>query len=149
MQYPSFTRIWVRIVFLLSSFKASLFLSKDNGPFSPLPPSTIDFFIKYTDYLITHECDLSFGLLSSSDKKPLYFVIWRVAAWQQYIRRHPRPEDDDRNGVDEHRNDDDNDYDNDDHCRAVETIAGESDGAYYYLALFANRTIRYGVAVMV
>ena len=59
----------------------------------------------------------------------------------------PHPKNDDRNNVDEHRDDDDDD--NDDHIGAVETNAGESDGAYCYLTLFAKTTIRYVVAAMV
>ena len=43
------------------------------------------------------------------------------------MRRPPRPQDDDRDGVGEHRDDDDG-HDDDDHSRAVETNAGESDG---------------------
>ena len=68
-------------------------------------------------------------------KPSLYiFAIWRVAGWQRSIRRPPCPEDDDRNVVDEHRDNDDND-DDEEHRGAVETIAGEIDGADCYLAL--------------
>ena len=70
-----------------------------------------------------------------------------MAGRQLSIRRPPHPEDDDRNDVDEHRDDDDED--DDDHRGEVETIAGESDGDDCYLALFANKTIWYVVAVMV
>ena len=82
MHCPSFTRIWVCIVFLSSSLKASFFLSKDNGPFSPSTPSTIDFFIKYFGYLITHECDLSFGSMSSLDIQTPAFVFLQFGGWQ-------------------------------------------------------------------
>ena len=64
------------------------------------------------------------------------------------MRRPPRPQEDDRNNVDEHRDDEDGD-DNEDNRGAVETNAGESDGANCYLALFDNTTIRYVVAAMV
>ena len=43
MQYPSFTRIWVRIDFYFIILEGKFFLSKDNGPFSPLTPSIMDF----------------------------------------------------------------------------------------------------------
>ena len=69
-----------------------------------------------------------------------------MAGWQRSIRRPPHPQDDDRDVVDKNRDDDDGD-DNDDHRGAVEINAGESDGADCYLALFANRTFRYVVAV--
>ena len=78
----------------------------------------------------------------------------------------PFPEDDNRKNVDVHHDDED-DNNNGDHKGAVEAIVGESDGAdcylslggrndrrrerraNCYLALFANRTFRYVVAVMV
>ena len=55
------------LIFIFSLLKASFFHSKDNGPFSPLTPSMMDFFIEFFDNLITHERDLSFGSLSSLD----------------------------------------------------------------------------------
>ena len=61
------------------------------------------------------------------------------------MKRPPRPQDDDIGDVDEHRGDDNGDG----HCGAVETNAGESDGADCYLVLFNNTTIRYVVAAMV
>ena len=82
MQYPSFTKLLVRIVFLFSSFKASFFFSKDNGFFSPLPPSTIYLFIKNFDYLITHECDLSLGSLSSSEIQTQALEFSPFGGWQ-------------------------------------------------------------------
>ena len=60
----------------------------------------------------------------------------------------PRLQDNDRNDVDKHR-DEDNSDDNDDYYRAVETNARESEGADCYLAPFNNKTIRYAVAAMV
>ena len=51
-------------LFLFYHSLRQVFLTKDNGPFSLLTPLMIDFFIKYFDYRITHECDLSFGSLS-------------------------------------------------------------------------------------
>ena len=75
MQYHSFTRIWVRVVFLFQYFKAIFFLFKDNGFFSPLPLSTIDFSIKIFDFLIPHECYLSFVSLSSSEIQSQAFVF--------------------------------------------------------------------------
>ena len=72
-----------------------------------------------------------------------------VAGWHHSIRRPPRPEDDDRNDVNEHCDDNDDDNDDDDHGGAVETNEGESDRADCYLALFANTTIWYVVAAMV
>ena len=71
-----------------------------------------------------------------------------MAGWQRSIRRPTLPKDDDRNNVDEHRDEDGDDND-DDHNEAVETITVESDGADCYLALFANRTIWYVVTAMV
>ena len=67
---------------------------------------------------------------------------------QRSTRRPPRPQDDNRNDVDEQRNNDNSDY-NDDHRGAVETNSGESDGANCYLALFDNTTIQYVVVAMV
>ena len=73
----------------------------------------MDFF----DNLITHERDLLFGLLSSLDihTQPLIFAIWRVAGWQHSIRRPTFPEDDDRNFVDKHCDDDNDDEDENHH----------------------------------
>ena len=59
------------------------------------------------------------------------------------MMRPPRPQNDDCNDVDKHRNDDDG------HYGEVETNAGDSDGANCYLAPFDNTTIRYVVAAMV
>ena len=64
------------------------------------------------------------------------------------MRSPPYLQDDDRDDVDEHRNDNDGD-DNDDHCVAVEPNAGESNGANYYMAPFDNTTIWYVVEAMV
>ena len=64
------------------------------------------------------------------------------------MRRPSRPQDDNRDDVNGHR-DDDGGGDNDDHHGAVETNAGESDRANCYLAPFNNTTIRYVVAAMV
>ena len=50
-----------------------------------------------------------------------------MTGWNRSTRRPPRPQDDDVDDVGEHRNK--NGDDNDDHCGAVETNAGESDGA--------------------
>ena len=71
-----------------------------------------------------------------------------MAGWQRSIRRPPRPKDNNRDNVNEHRDDNDKD-DNDDHRKAVETNAGKSDGDECYLALFANTRIRYVVSAMV
>ena len=81
MQYHSYRRIWVSIVFLFHPFKA-VFLSKDNGIFSPLPPSAIDFSIKLIDFLITHECDHSFGSLLPSEIQSQAFVFSPFGGWQ-------------------------------------------------------------------
>ena len=64
------------------------------------------------------------------------------------MRRPPRPQDDNRDDVDEHR-DGKNGDNNDDHRGAVETNAGERDRANCYLALFNNTTIWHVVAAMV
>ena len=82
MQYHSFTRIWVRIVFLFHPFKEFFSLSKDNGLFSPLQPSTIVFYIKLIDLLITHECDHSFGSFLPSEIKSQAFVFSPFGGWQ-------------------------------------------------------------------
>ena len=63
MQYHSFTRIWVYIVFLFNPFKASFSLSKENGIFPLLPPSTIVFLINLSDFLVAYECEHSFRSL--------------------------------------------------------------------------------------
>ena len=54
-----------------------------------------------------------------------------MEGWQQSTRRPPRPKYNDFGDVDKHRDDNDGD-DDDDHCGAVETNAGESDGADEY-----------------
>ena len=64
------------------------------------------------------------------------------------MRRPPRLHDDDRNDVDGHRNDD-NDDDNYNHRGAVETNTGESNGSDCYLSLFDNTKVQYVVEVMV
>ena len=64
------------------------------------------------------------------------------------MRRPPRPHDDDRDDVDEHR-DNDNGDDDVEHCGALEKKSEESNGADCYLAPFNNTTIRYVVAAMV
>ena len=64
------------------------------------------------------------------------------------MRRPPCPQDDNRNDVNGHR-DDNGGGDNDDHNGAVETNSGESDRANCYLAPFDNTTIRYVVVAMV
>ena len=64
------------------------------------------------------------------------------------MRRPHGPQDDNRDDVDEHR-DDDGGNDHEDHRRELETNAGESDRAECYLAPFDNTTIRYVVAAMV
>ena len=56
--------------------------SRKNGFFSPLPPLTIDFSIKFFDYHIIHECDLLFGLLSSSVIQTQAFVFSQLFRWQ-------------------------------------------------------------------
>ena len=62
------------------------------------------------------------------------------------MKRPPCPQDEDRDNVDKQCDDDNKD---DDHCGAVETNAGESDGDNCYLAPFDNTTIWYVVATMV
>ena len=59
------------------------------------------------------------------------------------MRRPPRPQDDDIGDVDEHRDNDN------DHCRAVETNAGESNRDNCYLSQLDNTMIQYVVAAMV
>ena len=59
------------------------------------------------------------------------------------MRRPPRPQDNNRDDVEKHRDDDDN------HRKAVETNAGERDGANCYLEPVDNTTIWYVVAAMV
>ena len=62
--------------------------------------------------------------------------------------RPPRPQDDNRDNVDEHRDDDGGD-DDDNHCGAVETNAGESNGDNCYLAPFDNTEMGCVEAAMV
>ena len=64
------------------------------------------------------------------------------------MKRPPRPQDENRNDVGKHR-DNDNGDDNGDHRRAVEMNVLESDWADCYLAPFNNTTIRYVLAAMV
>ena len=71
-----------------------------------------------------------------------------MAGWQRSTRRPPRPQDYDGDDVDEHRDENDGN-DDDDHYGAVETNAGEIDGADCYLAPFDNTMILYVVVAMV
>ena len=73
-----------------------------------------------------------------------------MAGGQRSMRRPPCPQEDNRNNVEKQR-DDDNDggNDNENHCGAVETNSGESNGANCYLEPFDNTTIRYELAAMV
>ena len=70
---------------LLSYFiilEGNFFLWKENGPFSPLPLSTMDLFIKFFDNLSTHERDLSFVSLSSLDIHTPAFIFSPFGGWQ-------------------------------------------------------------------
>ena len=87
-------------------------------------------------------------IIGNSNPSLRIFTICRVVGWKRSIRRPPFSQYNDRNDVDEHRNNNSGN-DNDDHRRAVETNAGESDGADCYLAPFKNTTIWYVVAAMV
>ena len=69
-------------IFILSSLKASFFLSKDNGPFLQLTPSIMDFFINFFDNLITHDRDLLLGSLSSLDIQTPSFSFSPFGGWQ-------------------------------------------------------------------
>ena len=82
MQYPSFTKLWVCIVFLFSSLKGRVFSLQGKWLFPPLPLSMMDISIQIFDYIITHECDLSFGLLSSSEIQTQAFVFSLFGGWQ-------------------------------------------------------------------
>ena len=64
------------------------------------------------------------------------FAICWVTRWQWCIRRPPCPEEDNRDNVYEHRDDDD------EHHGAAETIAVESDGSNCYLALGGRNDCR-------
>ena len=125
------------LLFILSSLKAIIFLSKDNGPFSPLTPSMMDSFTK-TIWQPYHPwvwpVVLITVMIGHSNPSLFIFAIWRVAGWQRSIKRPPCPEDDNCDNGDEHC-DEDNGEDNNDHHRAVETIAVERDGADCYLVL--------------
>ena len=61
--------------FSFCPFGASFSLSNKNGIFSPLPPSTIVFFVKLVDFFITHECDHSFVSLLPSEIQSKAFVF--------------------------------------------------------------------------
>ena len=112
------------------------------APFSLLPPSMMDFhlmsWLPYHPW-VWHVFWIAVIIVNSYHSLCI-FSIWWVTGRQRSIRRPPCPEDDNRNDIDEHR-DNDND-DNDDHCGAVETIAGESDGAKCYLALGGRKNRR-------
>ena len=92
MQYDSFTRIWVCIVFLFFNLLRQVFLSKDNGFFSLLPLSTIDFSIKIVGFFITQECDLSYGslsLLAIHSQASVFSPFGGVAGWKRSTRKPP------------------------------------------------------------
>ena len=55
------------------------------------------------------------------------------------MRRTSFPHDDDRDDVNEHRKNGNDGKDNDNHCGAVETNAGDIDGADCYLAPLNNK----------
>ena len=145
MQYPSFTRIWVCIVSLFSSFKASFFSHQGQWIFSTV--TTVDDWLSHWMFWLTYHqrgwpvVQISV-IIGSSNPSLCIFSIWWVAGWHRSIRRPPRPEDDDRNNIDKHR-------DNGDHYGAVEKNTGESNRADCYPIPFANTTIWYVVAAMV
>ena len=82
MQYHSFTRIWVFIAFLFHPFKASFYLSKENGLFSLLPPSAIAFSVKLIYFLIIHKWDHSFRLRLPLAIQSQDFVFSPFGGWQ-------------------------------------------------------------------
>ena len=84
MQYHSFTRIWVRIIFLFHPFKTIFYLFKDNDLFSPLSPSTIVFSTEFIDFLIAHKCDHLFGSLLPSEVQSQAFIFSQFG-WLHYV----------------------------------------------------------------
>ena len=76
-------RIWVLVVIHSHPFKASLFLSKDNGIVAP-SLSTIVFSVVFLDFLISHKVDHSFGSLL-----PLA-ILYRAFVFLPYIVRETR-----------------------------------------------------------
>ena len=67
-------RIWVLIVFLIHPFKASFFLSKENGIVAPSPPMII-FSAVFIGFHIAHEWDQLFGSLLQSETITWAFVF--------------------------------------------------------------------------
>ena len=92
MQYHSCTRIWVRIIFLLHTFKATFF-----------SPRKMDFFQRYHCWRLTFPSNLSVYLSPTSvtcrsdfchhrkfNPKPCILTIWRVAGCQWFMRTPPQ-----------------------------------------------------------
>ena len=79
--------------FPFSFLQGKFFLSKDNGLFSPSPPSMIVFSMVFIGFLIAHECDHLFVFLLPSEIKSQVFIfspsgVWQ--GWQRMTRRPPR-----------------------------------------------------------
>ena len=93
MQYHSFTRILVRIVFLFYHFKASFFSLQGKWPF--LTVTTVDDWIFHQTYWfpyhprVWHVVRIS---VTVGNSIPILciFTIWMVAGWQRYMRGPPR-----------------------------------------------------------
>ena len=151
IQYPSFTKLWAHIAFLFSYLLGTCFSS----------PRTSAFFHHYHRLRLTFplKCLITLSTMSvtcCSDHfhrlqfkpKPSYFHHFagnRVAAVHEEASLTPRrqlrrcwwtPKQQWRG---RRRN----------HCGAVETNAGESDGDNCYMEPFHNTTIRYVVSAMV
>ena len=151
MKYHSFTRFWVRIVFLFSFFKGKFVSLQVQWLFFTV--TTVDNWLFLYIFLLPYYprvwpvVQISV-IIGNSNSSLHIFTVLRLVGWKLSTRRPPCPWEDDHNDVDEHR-DDDNGNNDDGHCGSVDTSTGESNGAYCYMLPFNNATIRYVVAAMV
>ena len=92
MQYHSFTRIWVRILFLFHPFKESFFPLQGQRTFSAV--MTVDNCLFHQTYRIPYQprvLPLVWIAVHIGNSIPSFciFTFWRVAGWRRSMRRPP------------------------------------------------------------
>ena len=93
IQYHSFTRIWVRIVFLFNLFKASFLCLQGQWPFFTV--TTVDACLCHGIYWFPHFPQV-WPLLwisvtvGNSIPSLRIFTIWRVEGWQRSMWKPPQ-----------------------------------------------------------
>ena len=82
MQYPSFTKIWVRIAFYFIIPEGKFFSQQGQWPFFTVNTVDDGVFNYFFDNLITHERELLLGSLSSLDYQTPAFSFSPFGRWQ-------------------------------------------------------------------